>query len=137
MQARTEGLTELSRDECLALVRSHPVHVGRLGLSDDDGNPLVLPINYRLDGDAVVMRTHADSLIGRRARGQRIAFEVDAVDPAWREGWSVVFQGRAEAVEDEGELERLRSLPLHAWAPGVKDLHLRLDPISVTGRRIT
>lgn len=112
MRARTTGLTALSPQECLALLRGHPVHVGRLGVTDVDGQPLIVPVNYRLDGDTVVIRRGPDSLIAQRARGHPVAFEVDDVDAPWQEGWSVLIQGRADPVTDEAELARLRQLPL-------------------------
>lgn len=136
MQARTAGLTALTPQECLALLRSHPVHVGRLGVTDVDGQPLIMPVNYRLDGDSVVIRTEPDSLIAQRARGHRVAFEVDDVDPAWQEGWSILIQGRADPVTDEAELARLQQLPLRPWAPGERPVHLRIIPRFITGRRI-
>ncbi len=136
MPARLDGLTALSPQECLTLLRSHPVHVGRLGVTDADGQPLIMPVNYRLVGEIVIVRTEPDSLIAERAIGHRVAFEVDDFDPAWREGWSVLVQGRAERVTDPDELARLRQLPLHPWAPGDHPVYLRIIPTFVTGRRI-
>lgn len=136
MQARTGELTALSPQDCRALLRSHPVHIGRLGVTDVDGQPLIMPVNYRLDGDSVVIRTEPDSLIAQRANGHRVAFEVDDVDPAWEEGWSVLIQGRADRVTDEAELARLRQLRLRPWAPGDRPVYVRIVPTFLTGRRI-
>jgi len=117
-------------------LRSHPVHVGRLGVTDVDGQPLIMPVNYRLDGDNVVIRTEPDSLIDQRAQGHRVAFEVDDVDPAWEEGWSILIHGRADRVTDETELARLRRLPLRPWAPGARPVYLKIIPRFITGRLI-
>jgi uncharacterized protein len=133
----TTGLSYLSPEECMRRLRSHPVRVGRIGVADLDGQPLIMPVNYYLDGDAVVVRLAPGSLLAQLAANTRVAFEVDHVDPAWREGWSVLVQGAAEQVTDEGELERLRHLPLRPWAPGDRSLFLRIVPIFVTGRQIT
>lgn len=136
MVADTTTLVSLTRSECLRLLRRHPVHVARIGVVDVDGQPVVLPVNYRMDGDAVVIRTDPASLLAEQAGGRPVAVEVDDVDPAWREGWSVLVQGTAEVVTDEAELARLRRLPLHPWAPGDRSRYLRIEPAALTGRRI-
>jgi nitroimidazol reductase NimA-like FMN-containing flavoprotein (pyridoxamine 5'-phosphate oxidase superfamily) len=129
------GIQELSPDECLRLLRSHPVHVGRIAVIDD-GEPVILPVNYRLDEDTVVIRTDHDTVLHRAGQGSRVAFEVDAVDPAWEEGWSVVVVGPATQVRDPDELGRVRQLPLRPWAGGDRDIYLRIRPDRVTGRRL-
>lgn len=136
MRTQTSGLAALSPHECLRLLRGHPVSVGRLGVTDVDGQPLIMPVNYRLDGDAVIIRTAPGSLLAERAAGHRVAFEVDDVDAAWREGWSVLVQGVAQPVTDIVELARLRRVPLRPWAPGDRPLYLRIEPTAITGRQI-
>lgn len=130
----TNGLVELSPGRCLSLLRSHPVSVGRLGVTDADGQPLIVPVNYCMDGDSVVFRAAPESLIARRALERRVAFEVDDVDAAWQEGWSVLVQGTARRITDVVELARLRRLRLQPWAPGERPLYLRIDPQVITGR---
>lgn len=128
------NLESLSAEACLRLLASHPIHVGRVTVVRD-GAPHVYPVTFRMDGDAVVFRTATGSGL-HAAAGQPVAFEVDSLDPAWQEGWSVVLQGRAREIVDPDELERARRLPLHPWAPGPKDRFVRIDPWSITGRRI-
>lgn len=137
MASDTTGLVTLSEQECLRLLRTHPVAVGRFGVTDEDGNPIIIPANYRLDGETVVVRTGVGSVLAERAGGHKVAFQVDEIDPAWQEGWSVLIQGTAVQVTDEDELERLRRLPLRPWAPGEHPLYLQIVPSVVTGRRIT
>lgn len=136
MDVTTRDLVSLSASECRRLLRNHPISVGRVALTVLDGRPLIVPVNYRLDGDSVVVRTGEESLLARRAIGRAIAFEVDDVDPAWQEGWSVLIQGTALKVTDEAELQRLRRLPLKPWAPGEFPVYLRIVPTIITGRRI-
>ena len=136
MHTDASGLVVLDRDVCLQLLRGHPVHVGRVGICGADGQPLVMPVNYHLDGETIVFRTESQSVISDHAGGSRIAFEVDDVDPAWREGWSVLVQGRADRVTDVEELHRLRELPLRPWAPGSHPLYVRITPEDISGRRI-
>ena len=129
-------LVMLDRRQCLQLLRDHPVHVGRVGLVDELGRPVVLPVNYRLDGEQIVIRTARGSKLDAAARGEYVAFEVDDIDPAWEEGWSVVVKARAREVTDEAELERLRRLPLRSWAHQDRNRFLALETAVVTGRRI-
>lgn len=68
--------------------------------------------------------------------GAEIAFEADQMDPAFRDGWSVVIQGRVEEITDPDELRHVRALPLRPWTPGAKDHYLRIEPGAVTGRQI-
>jgi Pyridoxamine 5'-phosphate oxidase len=56
-------LEELSLTECLALLTSH--RVGRVAVVVD-GQPVILPVNYRTDDGTVVFRTDA----GTKARGR-------------------------------------------------------------------
>lgn len=131
------GLEVLPRERCLELLANADVHIGRIGIVDYAGRPLVLPVNYVLDGDAVIFRTDEGTKLDAAARNAHIAFEVDAVDPAWQEGWSVVVQGLGEEVTDAEELERLSHLPLRTWAPGEKRHYIRLPTDSISGRRIS
>jgi uncharacterized protein len=114
------GLRVLPRDECIRLLATNELALGRVAFVDY-GRPIVLPVNYRIRDDAVIFRTDPGSKLDAAARVDWVAFEVDQVDAWWREGWSVLVQGRAKHVEDPEELERLRQLlPLHPWPPGEK-----------------
>lgn len=132
----TARLLTLSPEHCLRLLRGQTVHVGRIGMTGEDGQPLVIPVNYRLDGDTVVFRTEPGSLLATCAAERRVAFEADEVDGAWREGWSVLIQGTAYQVTDLVEIHRLRRLPLRPWAPGDRSLYVRIVPAQITGRQI-
>jgi nitroimidazol reductase NimA-like FMN-containing flavoprotein (pyridoxamine 5'-phosphate oxidase superfamily) len=126
-------IEELADTECRALLADR--HLGRLALVDARG-PVILPVNYVVDRDAPVFRTDPGTKLDAAAEGATVAFEVDAADEATRTGWSVVVRGSLGEVTDPGDLERLRALPLYPWAPGDKARYLRVQPVSVTGRRI-
>ncbi|MFK4145350.1 pyridoxamine 5'-phosphate oxidase family protein [Streptomyces sp. NPDC004065] len=127
-------LDDLSPRECRALLSTHGV--GRIALTTPDG-PAVLPLNYDVVDDALVLRT-APGTVPASAVGTEVAFEVDHLDETMSQGWSVLAVGRAEAVTDPGEVDRLagrvRSEP---WAGGARTLWLRIRPDRLTGRRIT
>jgi nitroimidazol reductase NimA-like FMN-containing flavoprotein (pyridoxamine 5'-phosphate oxidase superfamily) len=125
----------MTRDECLALLATE--EVGRLAVTVGH-RPDVVPVNYVLDGDGVVIRT-AEGTKLQAAEGAPVAFEIDEVDRATRTGWSVVVHGVAHEVRSLGNDEltaRLDALELHPWAGGRKPFLLRIAPISITGRRI-
>jgi nitroimidazol reductase NimA-like FMN-containing flavoprotein (pyridoxamine 5'-phosphate oxidase superfamily) len=129
------GTEVIHRGECLRLLGGE--ELGRIGVSDH-GSPLVLPVNYVLDGDAVVFRTGPGTKLQAAIRGP-VAFEVDHIDRASRSGWSVVVRGFAEEVttfSGPGVRERLESLTIQPWAPGEKACLVRITARSITGRRI-
>ena len=129
---RVEILTEA---ECRELLDRH--HFGRFGFVDYVGVlPSIIPVNYLLDDDKVVIRTDAGSKLAAALRGAPVALEVDGVDETRQVGWSVVVRGRAEEVTDEYQLAELRQTPLLAWHPGPVPRYVRINPSQVIGRRI-
>lgn len=127
-----QGLEDLSVDECLELLERS--YLGRLAFVRD-GVPQMLPVNYRFHEGSVVFRTGYGTLLDT-VHLSRVAFEIDALDPATHSGWSVVVHGKAQEVTDPAELERLRELPLRPWAPGARDHYVRILGSAITGRRI-
>jgi nitroimidazol reductase NimA-like FMN-containing flavoprotein (pyridoxamine 5'-phosphate oxidase superfamily) len=124
-------LEELPREECLELLGRQLI--GRVAVADFNAAPLIVPVNYVLDGDAVVFRTDYGSKFRMAVlRETPVSFEIDGVDPERRSGWSVLVHGAAVEVP-EGDLHRLRLQP---WAPGKKSHWVRIAFESVTGRRI-
>lgn len=129
-------LLELSREECLGHLAGQ--RLGRLAFIDIVGVlPLIIPVNYLLDGDRVVFRTDPGSKLTAAILGAPVAFEVDAVDESHRTGWSVVVRGHAEQVTDEADLARLHEAPLAPLAPGLRTHYVRVVPGRITGRRIS
>ena len=88
-------LTELSTEECYALLASRPV--GRIAFVVDDA-PIVLPVNHAVDGDDIIFRTSPRTELGRRMIRGQVAFEVDDFDEFNQSGWSVLFQGSVEVL---------------------------------------
>ncbi|MGW6921095.1 helix-turn-helix domain-containing protein [Streptomyces sp. NPDC054950] len=126
--------TELSRTECGDLLSTHGV--GRLAVPTASG-PVVVPVNYSVIDGTIVFRT-ARGATPALAAGCSVAFEIDRIDDAFSQGWSVLVRGHARLVTDVDEANRLaaraHSTP---WAGGRRDMWVRIDPYSVTGRRIT
>lgn len=135
MATDRNGLTVLTVVECMRLLSSHVPRVGRIGFVADD-KPVILPVNFNFHDGTIVFRTDPGAKLAAAAHGQQVAFEVDAIDVSWREGWSVLVQGRAEEVLDPEELERLEGLPLRPWGPGAKASYVRIMSTEISGRRI-
>jgi nitroimidazol reductase NimA-like FMN-containing flavoprotein (pyridoxamine 5'-phosphate oxidase superfamily) len=125
---------ELTRGECLELLRSH--HFGRLAVVID-AHPVLFPVNYALDGDSVVFRTAPGTKLSGAALGH-VAFEVDEVDDATQTGWSVIVQGVGNDITTtlDERSEQLRALEVQPWVPGEHAHWVGILAQSVTGRRL-
>ncbi len=71
-------LEVIDRDECLRLLAGD--EIGRLAVIAGN-TPVVLPINYALDGETVVFRTDPGTKLDHGPRA-RASFEVDCFDRA-------------------------------------------------------
>ncbi len=102
-----------------------------------DAQPIAFPVNYTLDGDAVVFRTDPGTKLNGAAMG-RVAFEIDGSDEATRSGWSVIVQGVGNDITDtlDHRSAQLRLLEVQPWAPGEKARWVEVLPQSITGRRL-
>ncbi|MES4908782.1 MULTISPECIES: pyridoxamine 5'-phosphate oxidase family protein [unclassified Streptomyces] len=127
-------LVELGPEECHDLLSASGV--GRISVSTSWG-PAVVPVDYSVVGDAVVLRTAPDASPAAAA-GSEVAFEVDHVDETLSEGWSVLVVGRARQLTEPEAVRRLAGREQHhrPWPGGSRDLWLGFDPAGVTGRRI-
>ena len=124
-------LTELTAPECWDLARDS--QFGRVAWSTASG-PSVLPVNLGFGDGAIWIRTSPYSALARQCSGQRVAIELDNIDVTTRSGWSVVIVGTAELVDSDEVPVALR--PLNVWPSGTKNVHLRIEPVEVTGRRL-
>jgi len=70
-------LDVLSRKECWRLVKA--TDLGRLAF-DMAGWPLVLPVNYLVDGDDVVIRSDPGRKLAAARRQVHAALQVDSID---------------------------------------------------------
>ncbi|MEV8550223.1 pyridoxamine 5'-phosphate oxidase family protein [Streptomyces glaucescens] len=131
--SRTPLVTELTEAECRALLSTHGV--GRLAMTTASG-PVVVPVNYSVIDGTIVLRTAAGTTPWQ-AIDQHVAFEVDRIDEAFSEGWSVLVRGRARAVTNPDEVGRLEERAYSApWVGGRRDQWVSIDPAGMTGRRI-
>jgi len=129
------SITELSDDECLALLET--TTVGRIAFVDGQGQQLV-PVNFALMDGAIYFRTLPDGFLAQLARGHDdVAFGVDHQD-VFRDGWNVTVRGSAREVEDRATINQvLSNHRLKPWAGGVRPLVIKISPASIAGRRVS
>jgi nitroimidazol reductase NimA-like FMN-containing flavoprotein (pyridoxamine 5'-phosphate oxidase superfamily) len=136
---RQPVLEELDEAECLRLIT--PGGIGRIAYSGRYG-PTVLPVNYKLYEGTIVFRTAQDSptdedlRTGMAHAEYKVAFEIDDIDSAAREGWSVLVQGPVHHVESDAERASVLEAGVETWPGGDRELFLRIVPSRITGRRI-
>ena len=130
----------LDETECLRLIS--PGGVGRLAYFGRYG-PTVLPVNYVVHEGTIVFRTAHDSPTDEDLRTgiadaeYKVAFEIDELNPAAREGWSVLVQGSVHHVDTEAERASVLKAGVEPWAGGARELFLRIRPTRITGRRLS
>jgi nitroimidazol reductase NimA-like FMN-containing flavoprotein (pyridoxamine 5'-phosphate oxidase superfamily) len=125
-------LETLNERECRRLLSAGGV--GRFVFTTRRG-PVAVPVNYRmLEGD-VVFRAAQDTSLTAVSDVDPVSFEVDRVDDAMSEGWSVLVTGRVRRVSPD-ELRQIEKLDVEPWAGGERSVYLRLESSEVTGRRI-
>lgn len=122
----------LSKRECRDKLQERSV--GRVAWQAADG-PLVLPVTYVWHDEVAVFRTSPYGVLSELIRPTDVALQIDALDEQHRNGWSVLVQGRAEAVAEPSDMVRLWTVDgLVPWAPGVRNLFIRVTPRRITGR---
>lgn len=132
---RDEGrLVRLDVDECLRLLATESV--GRVAINDQ-GGPVVFPVNYLVDRGSVVFRTGVGSKLGAADARDEASFEVDHVDRQDGTGWSVLVRGRLVEVANGDEVDRLSMLPLRPLVDGDRDHLLQVMARTISGRRIS
>jgi nitroimidazol reductase NimA-like FMN-containing flavoprotein (pyridoxamine 5'-phosphate oxidase superfamily) len=129
-------LEALDPEMCATLISSGGI--GRVIFPEPRG-PVALPVNFRVLDGAVIFRTGASaSLIQavHSASDGHLSFEVDHIDDALTEGWSVLITGDAQVISDPDERDLAEATGVTPWAGGTRDVYIRITPNQITGRRI-
>jgi nitroimidazol reductase NimA-like FMN-containing flavoprotein (pyridoxamine 5'-phosphate oxidase superfamily) len=103
----------------------------------DDGYPVVLPVNYVVDGGFIVVKTDRGGIYEHVPLHQ-VAFEVDDFDEATRTGWSLLVKGSGREVTDalaEAYETGIHRTP-NVWAPGNKSRVIAIGITAISGRQI-
>ena len=125
---------ELSYATCRSLLAGGVF--GRAGVCTEEG-PRILPVNYSVVAETVLVRTTPGGMLARYGVGAPMVFEVDHVNYGDHRGWSVIATGQGELVEDAEELALVRrTWDPRPWAGGPRPAYVRLRWTELTGRRL-
>jgi nitroimidazol reductase NimA-like FMN-containing flavoprotein (pyridoxamine 5'-phosphate oxidase superfamily) len=127
-------LVELEREECVRLLVGG--RAGRVAVNEAEWPPLIRPVFYVFDeaSQSILFRSAEGSKLTSLLRSERVAFEIDGIDPAAQLGWSVIVIGPVQQITAADELERLRdALPPAGAGPAHP---MRIRATVVTGRRL-
>ncbi|HSR85444.1 MAG TPA: pyridoxamine 5'-phosphate oxidase family protein [Streptosporangiaceae bacterium] len=132
--ARNATLHTLTEAECRALIA--PGGVGRFLFVQAGRGPVAIPVNFKMDTAGVVFRISSHSVSIEGVHQQPVSFDVDHLDEALGEGWSVLLTGTAKVITGDAERSYAQTLDIVPWPDGEQDLYVRLSPTEITGRRI-
>ncbi|MCW2600894.1 MAG: pyridoxamine 5-phosphate oxidase-related FMN-binding protein [Frankiales bacterium] len=130
------ALRRMDADDCWSLLDRHTV--GRLAYLAREGTPDVVPVNYAVHGDDVLVCSGRGPKLQAAERRELVAFEVDEIDETARSGRSVVVLGTAQRLSDPQVAALVRDgarIP-HPWADGPRQSVIRLRPRRVAGRSV-
>lgn len=124
-------LSVLTEGECLELLEQESV--GRVAWNEPEG-PVVLPLNYAMDGPAIVFRTSLNTKLAQQLHLGFASFQIDDHDDFTQSGWSVLVRGVLSCTESrQAEADEYKVVP---WAAGERHFVLRITPLMISGRRI-
>ena len=125
--------SKLMPGQCRRLIA--PGGVGRIAFGTVSG-PVVVPVNFAVLAGTIVIRTAEGTVIDGHA-DENAALEVDHLDEALCQGWSVLVRGPAHRVASPAELRRLQEdAAVWPWPGGEREVYVRIVPREITGRRI-
>ena len=126
-------LIKIGRAECEELLAREGV--GRLVFRSGE-KPVALPVNFKMLSGDVVFRSSEGSEVTAIASDVPVSFEVDRIDDAMSEGWSVLAAGTVQAMHATEGIDEVEALGIEPWAGGERRTYFRLSVTGLTGRRI-
>jgi nitroimidazol reductase NimA-like FMN-containing flavoprotein (pyridoxamine 5'-phosphate oxidase superfamily) len=121
------GFEVLDRQECLRLVGT--TTLGRVGVSRG-ALPTVIPVDFRLDGERILIRPRTGSKLEVALRDTVVAFEADEVDTQTGAGWSVIVTGVSSVLSGDDH----QRAEAH-WATSTGERVVAISTQKITGRR--
>jgi uncharacterized protein len=120
------GFQTMTSDQCRRLLGGRDI--GRVAITAG-ALPFVLPVQYRLRGGQLLLRTPGHHEVSETIDGQVVGFEVDDIDLVHGCGWCVSVTGAVHVVHD-GSMGDTQ----HRWfSDGVV---LALDTDVIVGHRV-
>src|ERR1700739_1038093 len=130
MSKESQPISILSEHECWDLLSS--VALGRL-VTSVESQPEIFPVNFVVQHRTVLFRTAEGTKLVSAAINNRVLFEADDHNAA--EGWSGILKGTARMLRPTEELAEAERAQLLPWTATLKQHFVRIQPISITGRR--
>lgn len=120
------GFLAMTPDECRRLLGAN--QIGRLAVTVG-ALPCVLPVQYEVAGDHLLLRTPGHHEVGSGIDGQVVGFETDHLELDQGVGWCVSVTGTVHVVAEHQPAD-----PVHRWfSDGIV---LALDTELITGHRV-
>ena len=98
--------------------------------------PVALPVNFKMSNGDVVFRSAEGSEVSAISPEVQVSFEVDRIDDAMSEGWSVLATGKVRPSRAADQIDVVRALGIEPWAGGERRTYFRLSVTGVTGKKI-
>ena len=126
-------LVDLNEKECEAYLAGGGV--GRVIFRSAD-RPVALPVNFKTSAGDIIFRSEDDGEVSGIGIEEPVSFEVDRIDDAMREGWSVLATGTVLPVSSPDQISEVEALGIEPWAGGERHTYFRLSVTKITGKRI-
>ena len=126
-------LVSLDQKDCEAYLAGGGV--GRV-IFRSAGRPLAIPVNFKTLAGDVIFRSANDGEVSTIAPEEPVSFEVDHIDEAMQEGWSVLATGTVQPVLGDDPIDEVKALGVEPWAGGERHTYFRLTVTSLTGKKI-
>jgi nitroimidazol reductase NimA-like FMN-containing flavoprotein (pyridoxamine 5'-phosphate oxidase superfamily) len=97
---------------------------------------VVLPVNYVVVGQEIVIRTRGGSVLASATKNTVVAFEVDDTGSDSCMGWSVMVQGRTRPTAATIAAGLVTEPALARWHRNHKGEHCSILIEVISGRRI-
>jgi nitroimidazol reductase NimA-like FMN-containing flavoprotein (pyridoxamine 5'-phosphate oxidase superfamily) len=141
-QGRAHGRTDAAPDPHLVTIDEKECEhllagggVGRVIFCSAE-RPVALPVNFKTLAGDVIFRSADDGEVSAITFGEPVSFEVDRIDDAMREGWSVLATGTVHPVQAVEQIHEVEALRIEPWAGGERHTYFRLSVTQLTGKRI-
>jgi hypothetical protein len=126
-------LLVLDDTDCRQLLAAHGV--GRLGFSDG-ALPAIVPVSYFVQGDDVLIPADQRSPVVAAVRRAVVVFEVGALDPVSRSGWSVSAVGPSRVITDPRAVAAIDAGGLRLGPATPSRCYISVQPGLVRGWRL-
>jgi nitroimidazol reductase NimA-like FMN-containing flavoprotein (pyridoxamine 5'-phosphate oxidase superfamily) len=126
-------LVNLDEKECGAYLAGGGV--GRV-IFRSAGRPVALPVNFKTLAGDVIFRSAENGEFSTIAPEEPVSFEVDHIDDAMREGWSVLATGTVRPLLADDQIDEVKALGIEPWAGGERHTYFRLSVTNLTGKKI-